>query len=395
MRAGLIIDLPVALEEFGAVRIYEVAKVLELDSTGFRGRARGVAYLSPSEAEEYSHRTAFVIPVKDEDMITLENVVAAVPHSSPVILVSASSREPVDKFMRERELLRRAHQATGRRVVAVHQRDPAWGEALRGTPLEPLLGEDGLVRKGKGEGMLLGVIAAAGLGADYVAFVDSDNYVPGAVHEYAWAYFTGFSLVQDGAHVMVRIKWPFKAKLETREVYLRKRGRVSQHTNNILNMAIGRVRKIETEVIQTANSGEHAMDIRLALGMKWAGAFAVESYQLVHLLEACWLGLHGGECPFLPGGVTIFQFETRNPHIHAERGDDHIVDMIAKSMSTIYYSRLADDKVKEAILGLLKSYGFDGEPPRHRVYPPPGEADASKVFSAYVAASDEALVMGF
>ncbi len=389
----MIVDLPVSIEEFGAVRIYEVARVLSLDGSGYKGGG-GVAHLTASEAEEYSARTAFVIPVKDEDLLTLENVVAAVPHSSPVIIVSASSRKPLDRFEREREVARVLHGATGRAVVVLHQRDPAWGEALRGTPLEEMLDEDGLVRRGKGEGMILGVIAAAALGAEYVGFVDSDNYVPGAVHEYAWAYFTGFSLAGPGRHVMVRIKWPFKAKLETREIYLRKRGRVSQHTNNMLNYAIGRMRRIETEVVQTANSGEHAMDVRLALGMRWAGAFAVESYQLVHLLESCWLDLEGGGCPFSPNGVTIYQFETRNPHIHAERGDDHIVDMLAKSMSTIYHSRLADDAVRERIIKLLRDYGVEGEPPGHRVYPPPGSAEPSKVFSAFTGESEEALVLG-
>ncbi len=153
--------------------------------------------------------------------------------------------------------------------------------------MEPLLDEEGLVRKGKGEGMVLGVIAAAALGLDYMGFVDSDNYVPGAVHEYALAYYTAFTLASSGSHVMVRIKWPFKAKLETREIYLRKRGRVSQHTNTILNYALSLNKKIETEIVHTANSGEHAMDIKTALSMERAGGFAVESYKLVFLFEKC------------------------------------------------------------------------------------------------------------
>ncbi len=387
-------EFPVKVEDYGAVRIYDVVRVLEVDGTGYRGGPRGVVWLDSQTVEDTAYRTGIVIPVKDEDLLTLENVIAAIPHASTVILASASSRKPVDKYAREVEVAKAIHAATGRRVVVFHQRDPAWGEALRGTPLEPLLDEEGLVRKGKGEGMILGVIAAAALGLDYVGFVDSDNYVPGAVHEYALAYYTAFTLASSNSHVMVRIKWPFKAKLETREIYLRKRGRVSQHTNTILNYALSLNKKIETEIIHTANSGEHAMDIKTALSMEWAGGFAVESYQLVFLFEKCWLGLQSGVCPLAPPGIRVYQVETRNPHIHAERGDEHIAEMVATSMGTIYYSKLAGPEVRERIRDLLKSYGLSEEPPRPRVYPPPGSADPSKVFSSFVAASKDAVILG-
>lgn len=387
-------ELPVKVEDYGAVRVYDVVRVLEVDATGYKGGSRGVVWLDTQTAEEKAYRTGIVIPVKDEDLLTLENVIAAIPHASTVILASASSRKPVDKYAREVEVAKAIHAATGRRIVVFHQRDPAWGEALRGTPLEALLDDEGLVRRGKGEGMILGVIVAAALGLDYIGFVDSDNYVPGAVHEYALAYYTAFSMVSSGSHVMVRIKWPFKAKLETREIYLRKRGRVSQHTNSMLNYALSLARKIETEIIHTANSGEHAMDLETALRMEWAGGFAVESYQLVHLFERCWLGLQGGECSLTPPGIKIYQVETRNPHIHAERGDEHIAEMIATSLGTIYYSRLATPKVRERIRELLGGYGLSGEPPRPRVYPPPGSADPSKVFSSFVASSKDAVVLG-
>ncbi|GAB6147538.1 mannosyl-3-phosphoglycerate synthase [Stetteria hydrogenophila] len=386
-------EYPSRFEDYGAVRIYDVVRVLEIDAVGYRGGPRGVVWLDTHEMEEVAYRTGIVIPAKNEDLLTLENVIAAVPHASTIILVSASDREPADAYAGELELVKAIHAASGRSIIAFHQRDPAWGEALRGTPLEALLDEEGLVRKGKGEGMILGVIAAAALGLDYVGFIDSDNYVPGAAHEYALAYYTGFSLIPNN-HVMVRVKWPFKTKLQTGGIYLRRRGRVSQHTNAVLNYALSLERRIETEVISTANSGEHAMDVKTALSMEWAGGFAVESYQLVYLLEKCWLGLQQGECPLSPPSIKIFQVETRNPHIHAERGSDHIADMVAVSMGTIYYSRLSRPEVKSRIREVLESYNYHGEPPRPRVYPPPGSVDPSKVFTAFVASSKDAAVLG-
>jgi mannosyl-3-phosphoglycerate synthase len=388
----LIIEHPVRMERYGALRVFDVARVVSLNGLGFRGGSSSLYFVGLERAERLAEETVFVVPVKDEDIMTLEGVVSGIPQGSWVVLVSASSREPVDRYRDEVNLARLLARTAGRRIVVVNQRDPAWGEVLRGTRLEPLLDDSGRVRRGKGEGMMLGVIAAAALGGRYVAFVDSDNYVPGAVAEYAWAYLTGFSLAESG-EVMVRIKWPYKAKLEvTGDVYLRRRGRVSMHTNSILNYALSILRRIETDIIKTANSGEHAMSISLALHMEWAGAFAIESYQLTWLFEKCWLD--EASCPFAPEGVTIYQIETRNPHIHAERGDEHIIEMIASSMGTIYYSKLGLEKVRKRILNLLEGYDYEGEPPMPRVYPPPGSENPKKVFDDYMARSRDAFLSG-
>ncbi len=84
-------------------------------------------WLDSQTVEDTAYRTGIVIPVKDEDLLTLENVIAATPHASTVIIASASSRKPVDKYAREVEVAKAIHAATGRRVVAFHQRDPRVG----------------------------------------------------------------------------------------------------------------------------------------------------------------------------------------------------------------------------------------------------------------------------
>ncbi len=390
-KTRMLLEYPQRFESYGAIRVHEIARVIELDSLGYRGH-RGAYSVDYHTLENYSAQTAIVVPAKNEDLLTLEGVLSAIPHSSPIILVSASSRSPVDRYKHEVDLVRSLHAATRRAIVIVHQHDPVWSDALAGTPLESMIDDStGTVRKGKGEGMLLGVLIAAALGTRYVGFIDSDNYIPGSAHEYSWIYYAGFSL-SESPYSMVRIKWPFKGKLAAGDIYLRKRGRVSMITNTVLNYALTVQRKVETDIIQTANSGEHALSVNLALRMKWAGGFAVEPYQLTHLFEACFLGLGEGECPALPEGVTIYQMESRNPHIHAERGEEHIVGMIASSLGTIYHSKLATPRVVERINKILADYGWNSEPPKPRTYDPTG-IDPEKVFATLASYSNEVHIL--
>ncbi len=362
----MIIAEPQRFEVYGAVKIFDVARVLALDS-GSSGRSLGhVIEVTRGELEEVASKTAIIVPVRNEDTLTLENILRAVPVDSPIILVSASDRSPVDVYKSEVELARMISSTLKRDVVVVYQFDEAWVEALSGTPLEAML-DEGKVRRGKGEGMVLGVIVAAAMGAEYVGFIDSDNYVPGAALEYTWIYYTMF-LNAATENVMVRIVWPFKGKLASSDMYLRKRGRVSQHTNNVINLALSKARRIETDIVKTANAGEHGMSVKLALSMDWAGGFAVEPYQIVWLLERCYLAAEKSSCPAMPDYVYIYQVEPRNPHIHAERGDEHIASMVATSLGTIYYSRLASSAVKEAIEKVLREYNIKPPPPRPRVY---------------------------
>ncbi len=381
-------------EEYGGVRVYEVVRVLELDSAGTRS-ARGSSFILDYDSiANIASRTAIVVPIKDDELFAFEGVLSAIPHESPVVVVSASSRKPVDRYRHEVEVAKLLHSRTGRPIAVVHQHDPAWASALEGTPASELLDENGVVRKGKGEGMLLGVIIAAGLGADYVGFVDSDCYVPGAVHEYVWAYYTGFTMASS-QNVMVRIRWPYKGKIAgiQQDIYFRKRGRVSAITNEVLNLALSLRRGVETDIIVTANSGEHALSTRLAFSLQWAGGFAIEPYELVYLFENCWLGLDRGRCGLQPPSTEVLQIETRNPHIHAERGDEHIVDMVAKSLGTIYHSELANEKVKKKIMTILGSYGYEEEPPRPRVYPPLNGMDARKAMATFFAESSDAVIL--
>ena len=384
----MLLNYPHGFETYGAVRIHDIIKVLEIDATNYKG-LRGTYTLSYDSIEDYALRTAIIVPVKNEDFLTLEGVLSAVPHSSLIIVVSASARSPVDVYSHEVELARTLYSATRRGILIVHQHDPVWRDIFVDTKLSNIIDEEtGTVRKGKGEGMLLGALLAASLGYQYIGYIDSDNYVPGSVHEYSWIYYAGFS-ISKSPYTMVRIKWLFKGKLASSHMYLRRRGRVSMVTNSILNYAISLIRRVETDIVKTANSGEHALSVELALKMKWAGGFAIEPFQLVYLLETCYLGLDDGLCEFLPNGVSIYQIEARNPHIHAERGDEHIVSMVAKSLATIYYSRLGSEEVRERIEKILRDYGWLEPPPKLTIYDPRG-IDPSPIAGKLLSESQDA-----
>ena len=131
-----------------------------------------------------------------------------------------------------------------------------------------LIDDDGLVRAGKGEAMLIGMALAAMTGRHYVGYVDADNYVPGAVHEYCKAYAAGLHLA-DSPYSMVRISWHSKPKLRDGRLFFTRKGRSSMITNEWLNRFLAEYSGFGTEVIATGNAGEHAMSLDLGLSCGW------------------------------------------------------------------------------------------------------------------------------
>jgi mannosyl-3-phosphoglycerate synthase len=121
------------------------------------------------------------------------------------------------------------------------------------------------------------------------------------------------------------------------------------------------------DVIQTANAGEHAMTVDLALQLHFASGYAVEPFQLVD----AWERLAAQD-----RAVQILQIETRNPHFHdCGKGDGHIKRMQAGGLSTIYHSPLTSQNLKAELKQFCKEnlaevVGVDGAPEKSNVYPP-------------------------
>lgn len=394
----MFIESPRYTERFGSIRLNHVQKVIALDS-GLKSElpphgAMGVIKINEETIKHFEDRMAIVIPVKDERLKLIEGVVSGVPHDCLVIVVSNSQREKVDRFRMEGDALSQLCRFTFRQALFVHQKDPAISEAMGEAGYHDLLGEDGLVRDGKSEAMLIGLLMAKMVGKEYIGFIDADNYFPGAVLEYVRNYTAGFSLAQS-PYSMVRILWQYKPKISG-GLYFKRWGRVSEVTNKYLNGLISIRTGFETEVVKTGNAGEHAMSMKLAEILPYASGYAVEPQELVSIFED-----FGGILPTknrraMEQGIDIFQIETRNPHLHEEKGDEHLQGMLLAAMSTIYHSPLCVAELKQVILAELVKQGIlkEGEEPLPvHIAIPPKKANPNKFLSAIQGELDKYYVL--
>ncbi len=370
------IESPRYTECFGSVRINDVQQVLELDS----GRAKelppqeniAVQKIEGDVIKDFEEKMAIIIPTKDEKLKLFEGVISGVPHECLIIVVSNSQRKRIDRFRMEKDALNQFCHFTRREALIIHQKDPILARALAEAGYTDILGEDELIRDGKAEGMLAAIFIAMVAKKDFVGFIDADNYFPGAVWEYARCYATGFSMAKS-PYSMVRVLWRYKPKISA-GMFFRKWGRVSEITNRCMNSLISNKTGFETEIIKTGNAGEHAMSLRLAEILTYASGYAVEPQELISISEG-----FGGVLPMAhptaaKHGVEIFQTETRNPHLHEEKGGKHLlVEMLLPSLGSIYHSPLCEEETKQLIINeLLQQNAIqpNEEPPKPRLITP-------------------------
>lgn len=365
------LDLPRYTERFGATSIHGVQRVYELDSGFDDGRpvSESIVNIGNNQIVDIERRMAIVIPTKGERLRLLEGVLSGIPHDCLTIIISNSPRQPVDRYKLEKEALQQFNRFVGRNAFIVHQRDPVLSDVLRDAGYNSILGPDGTVRTGKAEGMLIGMLLAKMAGKEYVGFIDADNYVPGAVNEYVKIFASGIAMSQT-PYVMVRISWIYKPKISETGLYFSKWGRVSEVTNQHLNSLVSYYTGFETEVMRTGNSGEHCMSLKLAELLTYSSGYAIEPYEIVNVLEE-----FGGIIPTdnqdaMDKGIEIMQVETRNPHFHEDKGDDHLKEMVIGSLSSIYHSKICPPKVREKILEALRSKNMLNESEQQQQEPP-------------------------
>src|SRR5438874_12154391 len=169
--------------------------------------------------------TAFVVSHKTESIETLLGVLWYLPVGSPVIVVTNCPEEHLEDIgtgIRE-------NLTSHRKVYLVHQKDERVAQLLRSQGVEHILGHDGRVLDGKGEGMYIGTLFAALLGyPQWIIFYDADNIVPCALLEYTLAmsrlflaapsnYVWGESVDSVLLH-NVRICWSSKPSLTSGKV---------------------------------------------------------------------------------------------------------------------------------------------------------------------------------
>jgi mannosyl-3-phosphoglycerate synthase len=389
------LEYPYRTERFGAVRINELQRVVEIDSGApdpdvSRQQDGSTQVVTREMICDIERDLVIVVPCMNEPRRVIEGVLSGIPHDCLIVLVSNSDREPVDRYDMEVRGLEGFCRLANRPALAVHQRDPGLASAIKAAGLPELIDDAGLVRAGKGEAMLVGMALAAMTKRKYIGYVDADNYVPGAVHEYCKVYAAGLALA-DSPYAMVRIAWHSKPKVRDNRLFFSKRGRSSEITNDFLNRLLAEYSGFGTEAVVTGNAGEHALSLELGLRMRMAGGFAVEPFQFVELFEQ-----FGGVLPSVDGevmarNVTVQQIESRNPHFHDNKGDEHVVSMRMQALNVLFHSPLCPDALRQEILEFMRlndTLAPDAQPPVERVYPPVGTLTLDRLFDGLSAEAE-------
>jgi mannosyl-3-phosphoglycerate synthase len=382
-------------ERFGAVRIHELQRVIELDSGAGHvddlvDHAWTSQLVSTEAIRAIERELVVVIPCMNETRRVIEGVLSGIPHDCLIVLVSNSARTPVDRYQIELQTVEQFCRLAGRPALTIHQRDPGLASALKAAGLPELIDDEGLVRAGKGEAMLIGLALAALTGRGYIGFVDADNYVPGAVNEYCKAFAAGLHLAES-PYSMVRISWHSKPKLRDGRLFFSRRGRASEVTNHFLNRLIAEHSGFGTEVVSTGNAGEHALSMELGLRMRFAGGFAVEPYEFVDLFEQFGGGADSPWPEVMASSVSVRQIETRNPHFHEDKGDGHVRDMRLQALNVQYHSPVCLPAVREEISEFMSAQGAlapGSQPPRERVYPPLSSVALDRVLDVLTAEAE-------
>lgn len=349
------IGLPTNSERYGSNLFYSVQKVYELDGgleidSEFASPFHVIRQVPLSSLNLIEKEMAIVVPIKNEKLRLLEGVLSGIPNACFPIVLSNSMRTPTDRFGMECSMLDNFCHSAKKKYTVFHQRSPELAQLFIDGGYTHLIDEEGLVRNGKAEGMIAGLLIARLLGKRYIGYIDSDNYFPGAVLEYVRLFSSGFSQAKTD-YSMVRIQWHSKPKIVDNEMFFARLGRVSRITNQYLNQLLSLHSGFETDILATGNAGEHAMSMDLALKMGYSSGFSIETNHFVSLLEN-----FGGAIPspfpeVMSHGTEVFQIQSRNPHFHDfAKGDDHLNEMIEGSLSVIYHSIICPQSLRKQIL---------------------------------------------
>ncbi len=355
------IELPREVERFGPIMFYDTQKVYELDA-GLRNTKdetldSTMMRISYESFQEIQKQMVIVVPVKEERIKLIEGVLYGIPHNCLIIVVSNSPRDPVDRFSIEKNALERLARFMNKRLLVLHQKDPILAEACKAAGYNKILDKKGVIKSGKAEGMILATFLAVLSGKQYVGFIDSDNYFPGSVHEYVQEYSAGFHMSKS-KYSMVRISWHSKPKIMENSLFFAKRGRASEHTNKFLNNLLSHYIGFGTEIIKTGNAGEHAISMDLAAQLDFSSGYSIEPYHFISMLERFGGIIKSIEPQVMKESIELFQIESRNPHLHEVKGDEHVKDMSIAALEVLYRSPVTPDSLKKEILKDLFDRGL-------------------------------------
>jgi mannosyl-3-phosphoglycerate synthase len=346
-----------------------------------------------AELDYFVRHTAFVVCHKAEPLDTLLAVLRYIPAESPLIVVTncaGCERAPLFEALAG-EL--------GRRPAAylAHQKDVRLAQFFRHAGVARLLGADGLVVDGKGEGMYLGaLLAALARSAEWLVYYDADNHAPSALLEYTLAmarlFMAGRTVPLGAAEHPggragpvgarehpgaaaapaapaalhnVRVCWASKPDYDGRE-FAPQPGVAGRCTRVVAPLCdrLARARWPATErAVLAPNAGEQGMTLGTALALRFSSGYSVETFQLLELLFA---GERGGG-----PRARLQQYTSGSPHFHQKKDDEHIRGMIAASLgSFLHFRRRLPAGLLERLGEVAAACGI--APVRPVVYPPLG-----------------------
>ncbi len=320
-----------------------------------------------ADLDYFLSHTAFIVSHKSESVETLLGVLWYLPVNSPILVVTNCPEECLEGL---KEGLTE-HLTHHKKVYLIHQKDDGVADLFRSSGVEHILGRDGKVVDGKGEGMYIGSLCAFLLGyVEWVIFYDADNFVPSALLEYTLAMsklfmsapakvaehesdtlLVGQRLGEWAAPDLhnVRICWASKPALGKGNVQEKLLGRCTRVVSPIFSTLLEECFGIEQYPIVSSNAGEQAMTMKTASTLRFSSRFSVETFQLLDFLFKA-----------QDGSAVLQQYQARSPHFHDKKGDEHIKKMIAESLGTFFcFQRWLPRKVKRQLRQVYTELGLE------------------------------------
>jgi mannosyl-3-phosphoglycerate synthase len=314
--------------------------------------------------------TAFVVSHKSESIETLLGVLWYLPVNSPIIVVTNCPQESLEHI----KVGLKEHLTHHTKTYVVHQKDASVARFFSTWGVDQILGKDGRVVNGKGEGMYIGTLCALLLGyPQWIIFYDADNFVPSALLEYTLAMsrlFMSAPTTYSGADALVvggqidggafpdlhnvRICWSSKPALGNGDMHKKLLGRCTRVVSPLFSTLLEDRFGIRNYAIYSSNAGEQGMTMKTAKALRFSSGFSVETFQLLDFLcKASESGSHAGS-------AILQQYQSKSPHFHDKKGDDHIKKMIAESLGCFFlFERFLSRRVRRQLQQVYKDLNLE------------------------------------
>ncbi len=302
---------------------------------------------------DFLSHTAFVISHKNESVETLLRVLWYIPVNSTIIIVTNCPEKERDDLARAL----RTKLAEHRKTYLIHQKDESIARLFDTSGVPHILGTDGKVIDGKGEGMYIGALCAYQLGYPrWLIFYDADNFVPSALLEYTLAMCRLFMSTPLPTHTRdydtlivqrqtskqmtsdlhnVRICWSSKPDMGNENWDTRIMGRTTRVVSPLFDSLLEGWFGMHDHPISSSNAGEQGMTVKTAASLRFSSGFSVETFQLLDLF------FNATAWKKNPEEIIFQQYLSKSPHFHEKKDEEHIKKMIAESLGCFFHFEAA------------------------------------------------------